>query len=275
LSLNAPDQSLDPETVPETDINADLVDVAGMMSTASPETVTLPLEAEGEPDSAAVVENPEESPPLINLENGDASPAEIPDTLGPGHHHVQTGIDDFAPFGATNLNSNIPAEISLTLAPDQPSPPQVVRDVPAPEVHTNLFPGVDEPFSPPTDDENADPLPVIVTDGLTTDGALNSAVITDTPMDTVPRTRFTLMLEARALRSRALTAERERDRLEAERRRANEEGRRRDSILHAGDRDEMAAKAAKYRERAAERFHLGTFRCHVFIPACPPTSPFS
>jgi hypothetical protein len=263
-SLNTHDQFLNPETAPEIDMSTDLADVPGMTSISSPETVTISLVAEGEPEYAPIVEG---STPLINF---DASPAEIPDALVPGHHHAPAIIDDSIPFTATHPESNSPAEIPLTLAPDQPSPPQVVHDVPAPDVETNLSPGTDEPLLSPNDDDDAAPLPVIVTDGFADDDVGNSTAITDTPID-VPRTRSALMAEARALMGKASTAEREKDRFEAERKRANEEGRRKYSILLAGDRDEMAAMAAKYRKRAARYFYHGTLHYHFHDPVLTDT----
>ena len=153
----------------------------------------------------------------------------------------------------------------LTLASEQ-SPERVVQDVA--EVGDQAEHGGESEDDAASADENAIPLPVPVHDTSTDHIDTSVPIITDisasvdTPLSALPQDKNILIAQARAYRAKAIEAEKERDRFEAERKRAVQEAKPKEAFLREDDRNSMAAKATKYHEKASQRFYHGTFCCH-------------
>ena len=222
------------------------------------------------PDVDKVVEplNPDDSAigaevPIEDIADG----AELDETSP--HDPIPGIIDDEPdlpdPDDARTISPAGLLAIPLTLASEQ-SPERVVQDVA--EVGDQAEHSGESDDDNTLADENAIPLPVPVHDtsadhiDTSVPNAADISASVDTPLSALPQDKNALIALARTYRAKAIEAEKNRDRLEAERKRAAQEARPRDAFLLEGDRNLMAEKAMRYHERASKRFLLGTFCCH-------------
>jgi hypothetical protein len=116
----------------------------------------------------------------------------------------------------------------------------------------------------PTATENTDPLPIRIPDiNIIADTSDPQLLPTPDDAQANPKknsrwTRPTLTLKAREWREKAEAAFKESHRFEAERKQANQEGRKKDAILREGDRDEAMERAKVLSDKSTKYYYLGT-----------------
>jgi hypothetical protein len=191
--------------------------------------------------------------PLVTLAP-DQTPSGYPLALVPGHNGTQILIDNSMAFIPNDPEPTLDAAASATVN-HQYSP------------ILNPFLGNEKVGEVPKGDwqadaENAVPLPVLVADNQPDEEddipAFPSPNNQDTALkNTSEWNRHTLTQKARNLRSQASLAVQDCLRLEAERKQATQEGRKKDAILRQCERDDAAKKARHLSERANRYYYRG------------------
>jgi hypothetical protein len=175
---------------------------------------------------------------------------DVPTVLIPGHHNAPAVIGDLLSF--------IPSSNDTTPVMEVPNPNE-------PSTGTQLDTEQKDGNQIPTTLENSVPLPVLVDPSSAEAAVPDPAELQGNTQGPTHLNRTTLTLKARALEARATGAEKERLHFENERKKAIEEGRKRDAILREGDRDAAAARALKYRQKSTKYRFMGMHPSPFFL----------
>jgi|ERR1700722_13550211 len=243
--------------------------------------------------------NPFEENPTPSVPSNLDAPPDVSETVPPNPLESYPTPPTGVPIIALGLT---PPQITLTPPPISQSLtdipmvliPGVVDSLPMIDKSLSFIPSPDStplPVPPPTTEpiqattegptvnETADTIPSIVVEHVDPLSASATETIpaeksstSPPPVDNTPQAddkgerrwnRATLTVKARNLKSQAANSVKDYHRFEAERKKAVQEGRKKDSILREGDRDAAAAKARLLSEKAAKYYYHG--KLHHYI----------